>query len=139
MELSCEAHPQHRFTGSIDFVGEVLDPHSRTISARAVIDNAEGRLKPGMFVYAQIEHATGDGTLVLLVPSRAVTEIDGRDVVFVEAQARSFQVREVAVAPTAGRWREVLGGITAGERIAVEGVFLLKSEVLKGGLEGHDH
>ena len=36
-------------------------------------------------------------------------------------------------------WVEIRSGLTAGEMIAVEGAFTLKSEILKGGLEGHDH
>ena len=53
--LTCESHPAHHFAGTVDFVGQVLDPHSRTVQARAVIDNTDGKLKPGMFVYASIE------------------------------------------------------------------------------------
>lgn len=139
--LSCESHPEHRFSGTVDFIGSVLDPHSRTIQARAVIDNPERKLKPGMFVYARIEARNGgrENVPVLAVPSGSVAQLEGRDVVFVESGEREFEVRPVRLGEAAGEWVEVLSGLAEGERIAATGAFTLKSEVLKGGLEEHHH
>lgn len=139
--LTCESHPDDRFRGTIDFVGQVLDPHSRTVSARAVIDNPDLDLKPGMFVYATIEAKAGEGAEAprLAVPVNTVADVDGASVVFVEVQERSFEIRPVVLGEVAGEWVEVRSGLTEGERIAVSGVFTLKSEAQKGGLEGHDH
>jgi cobalt-zinc-cadmium efflux system membrane fusion protein len=139
--LACESHPEDRFRGTIDFVGQVLDPHSRTVSARAVIDNPVGELKPGMFVYASIEARGADepATPRLTVPTTAVATVQGETVVFVRTEERSFEIRTVDLGETSGDWTEVRSGLTEGEPIAVSGVFTLKSEVLKGGLEGHEH
>lgn len=139
--LTCESHPDERFRGTIDFVGQVLDAHSRTVSARAVIDNPHGDLKPGMFVYATIEtgSSTETPTLRTAVPAAAVADIDGANVVFVEVDERAFELREITVGRAAGDWVEVRSGVAEGEPIAVSGVFTLKSEVQKGGLEGHEH
>jgi len=139
--LTCESHPEDRFRGTIDFVGQVLDPHSRTVSARAVIDNPDGELKPGMFVYASVERRTENAAAPsrLAVPTTAVASVEGRDVVFVQAAARAFELRPVVLGESGGDWVEIRSGLTGGESIAVAGVFTLKSEVLKGGLEEHDH
>jgi cobalt-zinc-cadmium efflux system membrane fusion protein len=139
--LRCESHPDDRFRGTVDFVGQVLDPHSRTVRARAVIDNPHLDLKPGMFVYATIETLADDGARqpVLAVPAEAVTDIDGASVVFVEAAERTFEIRPVVLGEAAGEWVEVRSGLVEGEPIAISGVFTLKSEVQKGGLEGHAH
>lgn len=139
--LTCESHPEEQFRGTIDFVGQVLDPHSRTARARAIIDNPEGDLKPGMFVYASIEGQDSDGVvpIVLAVPVASVTSVEGRDVVFVESGERTFEIRPVEVGESSGGWIEVRSGLAEGESIAVSGVFTLKSEVLKGGLEEHHH
>ena len=139
--LTCESHPEEQFRGTIDFVGQVLDPHSRTARARAIIDNPEGDLKPGMFVYASIEGQDSDGVvpIVLAVPVASVTSVEGRDVVFVESGERTFELRPVEVGESSGGWIEVRSGLAEGESIAVSGVFTLKSEVLKGGLEEHHH
>lgn len=139
--LTCESHPDDRFRGTIDFVGQVLDPHSRTVSVRAVIDNPAGELKPGMFVYATIEARADDGpaSARLAIPLAAVAEVEGRSVVFVLAAERTFEIRPVVLGDTHGAWVEVGAGVRAGESIAVTGVFTLKSELLKGGLEEHGH
>lgn len=140
--LTCESHPDHHFAGTIDFVGQVLDPHSRTVQARAVIKNPERKLKPGMFVYATIEmndEANEGNAERLLIPSEAIARVGDRDVVFVETSERTFEVRPVTLGSSGGEEVEVLDGLIPGDRIAVKGVFVLKSEILKGGLEGHDH
>jgi cobalt-zinc-cadmium efflux system membrane fusion protein len=139
--LTCESHPEHRFTGTVDFVGQVLDPHSRTVQARAVIANPEGKLKPGMFVYASIDvgYESGEEVEHLAIPVAAVTQVDGRDVVFVQTDERTFELRPVILGNGSQDWIEIHSGMAEGETIAVEGVFILKSEILKSGLEGHDH
>ena len=139
--LTCESHPDHRFSGSIDFVGQVLDPHSRTVQARALIRNEDGKLKPGMFVYATVEAPGTDRavTTVLSVPKAAIARLEGSDVVFVQTAERTFEVRHVALGQAGQEWVEVREGLDEGEAIAVQGVFTLKSEVLKGGLEEHHH
>jgi len=141
VSLECESHPEHRFDGQIDFIADVVDPHSRTIKARAVIDNSEGKLKPGMFVYAEISTAgqSDSGAEVRAVPVSALARIDDRDYVFVAAAERVFERRELRLGRRWGDWAEVLGGVEQGENVVVEGVFALKSELLKGGLEGHAH
>ncbi len=139
--LTCESHPEERFRGTIDWVGQVLDPHSRTVRARAVIDNPDGELMPGMFVYASIEGRTGDGRVVprLALPKSAVASVEGQGVVFVLSAERTFEVRPVLLGAASGDWIEIRSGLSAGESIAVSGVFTLKSELLKGGLEEHHH
>jgi cobalt-zinc-cadmium efflux system membrane fusion protein len=141
VSLTCESHPEDRFTGSLDFVGQVLDPHSRTVEARAVIDNPSHELKPGMFVYATIgpgvSSAPADARPA--VPAAAVVEIEGESVVFVALGERTFEVRPVVLGEAAGEWVEIRSGLTEGETVAVSGTFTLKSEVLKGGLAEHDH
>lgn len=139
VSLTCESHPEERFRGTIDFVGQVLDPHSRTVRARAVIENPAGELRPGMFVYASIEGRARDQAAAsgLAVPAAAVARLARRDVVFVRTADRSFEAREVVLGETTGDWVEIRSGLTAGETVAVSGVFTLKSELLKGGLEEH--
>jgi cobalt-zinc-cadmium efflux system membrane fusion protein len=139
--LTCESHPDHRFTGTVDFVGQILDPHSRTVQARALIENPDGKLKPGMFVYAKIDDGNGSGEVSahLAVPLSAVARIEGRDVVFVQTAERTFEPRPVVLGDASQDWVEISAGLSEGETIAVEGVFTLKSEILKGGLEEHGH
>ena len=139
--LTCESHPNDRFSGTIDFVGQVLDPHSRTVQARAVIENPDGELKPGMFVYARVEGRNDGGgeATRLAIPMTAVTSVEGRDVVFVQTAERTFELRPVVPGEVSQGWVEIRSGLAEGEAIAVAGVFALKSELLKGGFEEHGH
>jgi multidrug efflux pump subunit AcrA (membrane-fusion protein) len=59
--------------------------------------------------------------------------------VFVQSAEHSFEVRTVELGETSGDWVEIRSGLSEEELIAVTGVFTLKSEVLKGGLDEHHH
>jgi cobalt-zinc-cadmium efflux system membrane fusion protein len=139
--LTCESHPNDRFRGTIDFVGQVLDPHSRTARARAVIENPDGELKPGMFVYARIEGRirNGGGSDLPVIPTTAVTSLKGEEIVFIQMAEREFEPRPVLPGQTSDGWVEIRSGLAAGESIAVTGLFMLKSELLKSDLAEDGH
>lgn len=121
----------------IAFISPQLGESTRTGRARIVLDNAGGRLRPGMFVsvYAQADDA---GTSVR-VPASALQSVDGDDVVFVRTDA-GFEVRPVRTGRRSERFAEILTGVEPGETIAVTGTFTLKSELQKGEFEdGHAH
>jgi hypothetical protein len=69
------------------------------------------------------------------VPESAVINVDGSDVVFVEQGEGVFELREVRLGVFDGADHEVIEGVAMGERIAVGGVFLLKSTWLGGEAE----
>jgi len=52
VEFSVEAYPGEPFEGTISFINPVINPSTRTANVRLIVDNADGRLKPGMFVRA---------------------------------------------------------------------------------------
>jgi cobalt-zinc-cadmium efflux system membrane fusion protein len=71
---------------------------------------------------------------VLAVPRNAVARVEGRPVVFVagrQGQEGDFQQRPVELGASGGDLIEVREGLVAGEAVAVEGAFLLKSELLR--------
>jgi multidrug efflux pump subunit AcrA (membrane-fusion protein) len=108
---------------------------------RVAIGNDEGKLRPGMFVYARIEPDAAQHAepAVLAVPASAVTRVGAGDVIFVRTGARSFEMRQVRLIPASDNWLEIAAGVSEGESIAVTGAFVLKSEALKGTLEEHQH
>jgi len=66
--------------------------------------------------------------------------IDGVQKVFVLENEDEFHAEEIEVGPSIGDWTTVLAGLSGGEQIVVEGVFHLKSILLKSSLgEGHVH
>ena len=54
---SVPAYPGQRFEGTVDAVLPNVDPQTRTLSARIVLDNLDQRLTPGMFVALQLQPA----------------------------------------------------------------------------------
>lgn len=115
-----------------------LDETTRTQGVRIEVNNTEDRLHPGQFVEAEL--VTGTGTPVLAVPSAAVTMIEGATTVFKLEDGHEFHAEEIATGPTLGDWIVVTDGVVEGDQIAVDGVFHLKSLMLKSSLgEGHAH
>lgn len=65
VDLQIEAYPGEHFQGLIAFVDPILDPQSRTVKVRVNIDNADGRLKPGMFVHATVHSRVAKGGKIM--------------------------------------------------------------------------
>jgi cobalt-zinc-cadmium efflux system membrane fusion protein len=123
----------------VDWVGREVDAHSRTVPVRILVANAGGSLKPGMFATASIGTG-GDGQKVVAVPATALQRMDDRWVVFLPRGKGRFEMRPVERGRDLGGEVAVLGGLAPGERVVVEGAFLLRAEAQKqeGGGE-HDH
>lgn len=135
-EVQLNAYPAERFEGTVDYIGQRIDPAARTVTARVRLANREDMLRLGLFGTAHVE--TG-GTQVreprLLVPRSALTEIGQKNVVFVKHEGGDFEMHVVVLGDSALGNVEIVSGLREGEEIVVEGVFTLKSAVLKGTLE----
>lgn len=115
-----------------------LNETTRTQGLRIEINNADDRLHPGQFVEAEI--VTGTSAPVLAVPSAAITMIEGAPTVFKLENGHEFHAETIETGPTIGDWTVVRAGLTNGDEIATDGVFHLKSLMLKSSLgEGHAH
>lgn len=115
-----------------------LDETTRTQGLRIEVDNADDRLHPGQFVEAEI--VTGTREPVMAVPSAAITMIEGSPTVFKLENGHEFHAETIETGPIVGDWTVVMGGLNVGDEIVVDGVFHLKSLLLKSSLgEGHAH
>lgn len=131
-EVTVNAYPDDRFRGTIEYVGRQIDPAARTVTARVRLDNADGRLRIGLFGTARISRGETQGSEArLVVPRDAVTDIGGKPVVFVQEPDGDFGVHEVVVGPSALDKTQIFSGLREGENVVVDGVFTLKSLVLK--------
>jgi len=65
VEFELESYPGVVFTGKIAFIDEVLDPRTRTVKVRVNVPNADGRLKPEMFVRAVVRSQVAAGGKVV--------------------------------------------------------------------------
>ena len=138
--IRTEAYPQERFLGRVDFIGSDVDEARRTVRVRATVRNEGEKLKPGMFVTATVDVPKPENERhdVLAVPQSAIQTLEGRTVLFVEAEPGVFVRRFVETGHTFEGYTEVLAGIAAGDLVVTEGSFVLKGEFARAGLvEGH--
>jgi cobalt-zinc-cadmium efflux system membrane fusion protein len=128
VEVRFSAYPGEIFHGKITYVGDVLDPVTRTMKLRLELPNPHFRLKPGMFASIRVYSEPQNG--VIIVPEAAVQHVGQRQFVFVQRDAKSFEVRDVTLDKSNGRLVTILNGLREGERVATRGAFTLKSELL---------
>ncbi len=129
VEFSPVGRPDERGLATVITRVPQIDPATRTVLIRAKIDSDTTAFYPGAFVEATVK--TGSARTSLAIPRSAVISLGGGDVVFVASGADEFTVRPVILGPIQGETYEVTQGLAAGDEIAVAGVFLLKSALLK--------
>lgn len=139
VEIRTEAYPDDVFMGRIALVEPLLDEASRTAHVRVVLDNGAGRLLPGLFVTAAVPLRGAVESEATAVPSGAVQTVSGLPAVFVATGPGRFELRPVETGLEAHGMVEIRHGLKEGERVVAKGAFVLKSELLKGSIEGEDH
>jgi membrane fusion protein, multidrug efflux system len=116
---------EHPEQGKWVFIDRVVDATTATIRARAEFPNPTRTLRPGMFARARVSLPADAGNI--LVPERALTELQGRNFLWVVSSDGKASQRMVEVAPNRIDSNVVvLKGLEPGERIVVEGVQKLR-------------
>ena len=133
VEVRLNAYPREHFSGNVEYVGQQVDTAARAVTARIRLKNRDGLLRLGLFGTATIavNSATKDVPR-LVVPRSAVTQIADKPVVFVREPDGDFELHEVTLGRAAPGKVEILAGLRDGEPVVTDGVFTLKSVVLKG-------
>ena len=122
-----EAWPDKTFQAKVFFTGEIMDEKTRTIALRAIAENTERLLKPGMFVNVIIPGAKGKS---LMVPTQAVQEHDGKKFVFIHKEGSAFERRDIVTGPNTSQGVVVRSGITPEDSVVINGAFILKTRML---------
>ena len=125
-KVSVEAYPDVTFPATVITIGDVVDPTSRTIKLRALVNNKDHRLKPEMFARLHIE--VGESTRLLTIPREAVLEKDGKEFVYVVEGIDQYVKREVKVSTISPDQVRVLEGLASGQRIVTKGAVLIKGQ-----------
>jgi RND family efflux transporter MFP subunit len=106
--------------GKFVFIDRAVDPKTGTLRVRAEFPNPRGVLRPGMF--ARIKVDLGNRPDSILVPQRALAELQGKYFVWVIGADNKATQRAVRVGDQIGSDALILDGLKAGERIVVEGL-----------------
>lgn len=118
VHVKIDAYPESSWTGQIDFVALKADRATKTFSVRVVVENSDGRIRPGMiahvaFLRRLIPHA-------LAAPLFAIVDKGGERIVFVEQDGQA-QARTITVGVIHGDKAEIVKGLRAGEKLIVTG------------------
>jgi cobalt-zinc-cadmium efflux system membrane fusion protein len=122
--VQTDAYP-NTFHGRISYVSPSLDPNTRTLQARVVVDNPGEKLKKDM--YCNVTVTAGSISNAIAVPDSAVLRDDNNQpFVYVAAGANQFGRRDVEIGQGQNGQTQILKGISVGERVVGDGSLFLQ-------------
>jgi RND family efflux transporter MFP subunit len=120
VSIRLQDEPDYRWKGHMDFVDNAIDTNSGTIRGRAVIDNPDNFLTPGMFGHLRL---LGSGAYKgVLAPDQAVVTDQSRQVVYVVGTDNTVSQRLVETGPLVDGLRVIRKGLSASDQIVIDGV-----------------
>lgn len=131
-EVTVAAYPERAFSGRVIAIGDTVNPETRRVTVRIAVPNDDGSLKPQMF--STVRLSSGPQQQALLVPAAAVQKLDQQPVLFVEEAPGRFVRRDVTLGEEREGFVQIVSGLSADERVAVSGTFLIKSKVVETGI-----
>jgi cobalt-zinc-cadmium efflux system membrane fusion protein len=116
----------------IAYLSPIGASNSQSMLVRAEIPNFDGVWKPGLFVKGIIILEESEASVT--VPVTAIQTFEGKEVLFVY-EKEAFEAREVTLGRRDSKKVEVLSSLKAGEQIAVQNSFVLKSDLGKSEVD----
>lgn len=127
VDVEVDAYPNERFPARVATIGEVLDPATRRVQVRCVLDNPKRLLKPEM--YARVTPLAETQTRLPRIPNSALLTEGLYSFVFVEREPGVFAKRQVTLGLQGRSESYVKQGLNAGDRVVTVGALLLNSEL----------
>lgn len=119
-------------SGKVTMIGDIVDPQTRTLPVRILVNNLGSKLRPGMFVSASITQP--DTRTATFVPQNALQDVNGFRVVFTTQDGVNFRATPVKTGALSGDMVEITDGLKPGDRVVSSGAFMVKGEMLKGSV-----
>jgi membrane fusion protein (multidrug efflux system) len=116
------AYPDTNFAGKVSSVDSRVDPATRSVTVRALLPNAQGLLKPGMFLTTRLSRGAVDA---LLIPEEALVPEGGEMFVFV-VQDGTVEKRRIRIGERRVGDVQVVEGLASGESVVTEGTQKLR-------------
>ncbi|MCA9065523.1 MAG: efflux RND transporter periplasmic adaptor subunit [Planctomycetaceae bacterium] len=133
LEVFLPGEPSKPISAKVYFVGREVDIDSNAVPLVAEIQNADGHLRPGMYVTVKVP--VSSAREILSVPEGAVLEHDQQEFVFVPGSEGEFRRVNVQTGVRCDQQVEILTGLNEGEVVVCSNAFFLKSELLLEGEE----
>jgi cobalt-zinc-cadmium efflux system membrane fusion protein len=125
LQIFSQAFPGRAFDGTVDKIGEELDPTTRVVKVRGVVRNPEHLLKAEMYVTVDVVASKPAG---VEISAQAVFLREQAHYVFIEESLGRYLRRKIRVGAEQGGKVLVLEGLTEGQRVVVEGALLLEAQ-----------
>ena len=122
-------------SGILTYLGPLVGEQTRAARGRVVVQNPEGRWRPGLFV--TVEVVQEEISVPVAVSADAIQTFRDWSVVFVQC-GDQYEVRPLELGRSDGKWVEVLNGLSPGEKYVSRNSFILKADLGKAGAT-HDH
>jgi cobalt-zinc-cadmium efflux system membrane fusion protein len=119
----------------ITYIAPIGSENTQSMLARAVVQNPDGSLRPGLFVTGELFVQEIEAPIA--VRPSAIQNVNDKTVVFT-AEGVVFEAREVALGTSDGTYVQVLSGLNAGDRYVAGNSFLLKAELGKSEVQDSD-
>ncbi|MDE0662225.1 MAG: efflux RND transporter periplasmic adaptor subunit [Gammaproteobacteria bacterium] len=117
------AFPGRSFDASVRTVGSRVNPVTRAVPVRALIDNPDALLRPGMLMTVKLTTASRDA---LMVPETALLQRGMETFVYTVADGQAT-MSMIELGIRRDGWAEALSGLTAGQQVITEGVMKVRS------------
>jgi len=117
IQARSSAYPSAVFEGRVDSIATRIDPTTRSVAIRALIENRDRRLRPGMFMTVNLVRSEGDA---LMLSEAAIVPENDRHFVYVVADGQAHK-REVTIGRRRPGEVEILAGITSDDSVVVDG------------------
>jgi cobalt-zinc-cadmium efflux system membrane fusion protein len=122
--------------GALTLISAEADPKTRTVRARAVVRNPDGRFRPNSFGNGRI--LIRERPEAVIVPFDAVQSDGGEHLVFVRLSATEYQARRIETGISDGKGIEVVKGLQPGEVVVTTGSHALRSEIRRDRIGTED-
>lgn len=119
IDVGVAPYPDEVFQATVHVVSPTIDRRTRTLRVRALIENADGRLRPGLFARANLGVARREG--VILVPEEAVQQRADGAVVFRVLDGNRVERRLVTLGSMREGEVEIRSGLARGDRVVSRG------------------
>lgn len=106
--------------GKLDFIDAAVDPKNDTLQMRVVVPNPEGMLRPGQYVRVLVPSAQRPNAI--LIPQRAVLELQGLKTVYVIGPDNKASVRQITATQRMGSDWVLDGGLAPGDVVVIDGL-----------------
>ena len=125
IDITAKSYPGEKFEGTISLINPFLEEAKRTAKVRIDIPNPDFKLRPAMYVNAELAMDMGEG---LTIPVSAVMPTGTRNVAFVDKGGGKLEPRIIQLGSKYADLYEVQSGLVENERVVASANFLIDAE-----------